>query len=97
MTNAKDELLSHVKGKDVTHVSIALNKGYQVEPIRIKGDITCVSSALTFIEYNSGYGRQELFGYIWYSDGTWSCRGEYDGSEWWESVERPDLDVIVGE
>jgi hypothetical protein len=35
-------------------------------------------------EYDSGYGSQELFGTIWYEDGTWSDRGEYDGSEWYE-------------
>ena len=34
--------------------------------------------------YDNGYGGQNLFGRIWYSDGTWSEREEYDGSEWWE-------------
>jgi len=34
--------------------------------------------------YNSGYGSQNLFGTIWYIDGTWSSRWEYDGSEGWE-------------
>jgi hypothetical protein len=40
-------------------------------------------------EYDNGYGGQELFGTIWYTDGTWSERGEYDGSEWWEYMSRP--------
>ena len=35
-------------------------------------------------EYNCGYGSQNLFGTIWYVDGTWSDRGEYDGSEWYD-------------
>lgn len=39
--------------------------------------------------YNSGYGSQNLFGTIWYNDGTWSNRGEYDGSEWWEYNQVP--------
>lgn len=34
--------------------------------------------------YDSGYGGQILFGTIWYADGTWSDRGEYDGSEWYQ-------------
>jgi hypothetical protein len=38
--------------------------------------------ALNF-EYYSGYGVQELYGYIWYNEGTWSERYEYDGREWW--------------
>ena len=42
-------------------------------------------------DYDSGYGGQELFGTIWYADGTWSSRGEYDGSEWWEYNKCPDI------
>jgi len=41
--------------------------------------------------YNNGYGGQELDGMIWYEDGTWTTRGEYDGSEWWEYHEVPDI------
>ena len=41
--------------------------------------------------YDSGYGGQMLFGTIWYTDGTWSSRGEYDGSEWWEFNEVPEI------
>lgn len=43
-------------------------------------------------EYDARYGSQELFGTIWYLDGTWSERGEYDGSEWWECQERPEIE-----
>lgn len=32
-------------------------------------------------EYDAGYGSQKLFGTIWYDDGTFSERSEYDGSE----------------
>lgn len=41
--------------------------------------------------YDNGYGIQELDGIIWFTDGTWSTRGEYDGSEWWEDHIRPDV------
>lgn len=41
--------------------------------------------------YDSGYGGQELYGTIWYNDGTWSDRGEYDGSEWWEYHKCPEI------
>jgi hypothetical protein len=48
----------------------------------------------TFIEsldfsYYAGYGVQEIYGYIWYVDGTWSERSEYDGSENWDFRECP--------
>jgi hypothetical protein len=42
-------------------------------------------------DYDDGYGGQELFGTIWFEDDTWAVRGEYDGSEWWEHIVRPEL------
>lgn len=43
------------------------------------------------VEYNAGYGMQELFGTIWLKDGTWFDRGEYDGSEWWIYQQCPEI------
>jgi hypothetical protein len=43
------------------------------------------------VNYDSGYGSQEWFGWISFKDGTWIERREYDGSEWWESREQPSL------
>lgn len=42
-------------------------------------------------EYDDGFGCQELEGVIWFTDGTWSTRGEYDGSEWWQNHTRPEI------
>jgi hypothetical protein len=47
---------------------------------------------LAQIDYRSGFGSQELFGIIWFKDGTWATRGEYDGSEWWEHHKCPDIE-----
>ena len=44
---------------------------------------------LNYIDYDSGYGIQELFGIIVFKDGTWLEREEYDGSEWWKHCELP--------
>jgi hypothetical protein len=41
------------------------------------------------INYNDGYGLQQLFGTIVFKDGTWMERREYDGSEWWEHYRVP--------
>lgn len=46
-------------------------------------------------DYNNGYGGQQLYGYIWYEDGTWSERGEYDGSEWWEHRRCPKIEFAL--
>lgn len=41
--------------------------------------------------YDNGYGGQNLFGKIWFENDTWADRGEYDGSEWWQRHERPEI------
>jgi hypothetical protein len=45
-------------------------------------------SKLEFL-YDNGYGFQYMDGVIWYEDGSWSDRDEYDGAEWWVHRERP--------
>jgi hypothetical protein len=47
------------------------------------------------LEYDSGYGLQELDGVIVIKDGTWFQRGEYDGSEWWEYMVTPTRTTYV--
>lgn len=42
------------------------------------------------IRYDSGYGTQEIFGFIVFKDGTWLNRREYDGREWWEYFSKPE-------
>ena len=41
--------------------------------------------------YDSGYGGQNVFGVLWFEDGTWLDRGEYDGSEWWQYQKSPGI------
>ena len=86
--NAQKEIIKHIDSREVELVRIAVSRGYYEEPLRIEGTLEQVLPLLNF-EYDEGYGGQNLFGYIWYADGTWSERGEYDGSEWWSHKERP--------
>ena len=51
---------------------------------------------LASINYDNGYGGQELFGTIVFKDGTWLERGEYDGSEWWEHRKLPTEESLFG-
>jgi len=51
---------------------------------------------LNSINYDNGYGGQELFGTIVFKDGTWLERGEYDGSEWWEHRKLPTEESLLG-
>lgn len=102
-TNAKQEFIlhtTHVKSKvlcaqiqkgedwgddeELEKRTFILTTGYTNE------DFIEFLSKLDFL-YDSGYGGQELFGTIWFEDGTWSERGEYDGSEWWEYHQCPEI------
>jgi hypothetical protein len=43
-------------------------------------------------EYDNGHSSsQQLFGTVWFSDGTWGTREEYDGSENWYIHELPKI------
>ena len=42
-------------------------------------------------DYDAGYGGQELFGTVWFKDSGWIDRGEYDGSEWWQTHYCPSI------
>jgi hypothetical protein len=92
MQNAKEEFLRHTNGKEVLCASISYQDCWtQQRPMSdniLKVEYTKEQydefiDSLDF-EYDAGFGGQELFGTIWYKDGTWSDRGEYDGSEWWQ-------------
>ena len=87
--NVRKELIKHIGDREVKHVHITVSD--ENESVRtIAGTLDEVLPQLDF-EYDSGYCRQELFGNVWYADGTWSERGEYDGSEWWEHKECPPI------
>lgn len=45
--------------------------------------------------YDNGFGSQELYGYIWFNDGSWLERAEYDGSEWWEYKTTPEIPDLL--
>ena len=93
--NAKEEFLNHTKSKVIECAYIQfidyedgekffLTTGYTED--EYKQFLSDIDRA-----YNNGYGGQELDGMIWYADSTWTTRGEYDGSEWWEYHEVPEI------
>lgn len=99
MSNARDEFMGEVDGKAVicAHVKHGKNywddeeiTGYLLPVGHTSEDYEEFLKALNF-EYDDGYGGQELYGTIWYADCTWSSRGEYDGSEWWEYNVLPEI------
>ena len=103
--NAKIEFLNHISNRVVICASIrrgydwdsdsrafAYASAFNLTTGWDKEDWDNFLSDLDF-DYDSGYGGQNLFGTIWYVDGTWSDRGEYDGSEWWDYHYCPQIPV----
>lgn len=93
MINAKQELLDAIKGHAILCASIQLD--LTVEPVFItlkkdysQSDFDAFLGCLD-LQYDSGYGSQELHGIVWLSDNAWLERGEYDGEEWWELKKYP--------
>jgi hypothetical protein len=79
-------IYSVVETKDL---KVGLKIGYS------ESDLKRFYEQLDF-QYNSGYGGQELFGNVWFTDGSWLDRGEDDGSEWWVLRECPKISETVG-
>jgi hypothetical protein len=100
--NAKEEFLKHIQNKPLVKCAIItfgnntwLDEDEKVPTHLLKsnymgGDWDNFLKAIDQ-KYDNGFGGQVLFGTIWYEDGTWSSRGEYDGSEWWEYNKCPKI------
>jgi hypothetical protein len=90
--NAKEEFLNHVAGKTVLCAILKKESDYVLPKEFSETQLNSFLDAIDFV-YDNGYGGQKLFGNIWYVDGTWSGRGEYDGAEWWEHYAVPPIPV----
>ena len=97
MINAKEEFLKIVNDYKVIGASISFGDSWSeseerfvLKPLYTKKNF---EDFLKFLdrEYDSGYGGQQLFGVIFCEDGVWMQRGEYDGSEWWNTFKYPNL------
>jgi hypothetical protein len=102
MTNCKDEFLEHVEERQILCAVIREvyydieepdRKSFVLKPGFSDLDFKLFLKSIDF-EYYSGHGAQNLDGTIWYTDGTWSDRGEYDGAEWWEYRKCPEISLL---
>jgi hypothetical protein len=93
MINAKSEFLATVRDKAVKCVDIDRYSDGTKSILKIghtEEEYQSFLATLDF-EYNAGYGWQEVYGIIWFEDGTWMTRWEYDGSEGWEYHTVPEI------
>jgi len=97
--NAREEFIRHIGIRKVLCAQIQHGEDYSDDDKPVIFNLTTGSTEedrtqflndLDF-DYDNGYGGQNLFGTIWYEDGTWSERGEYDGSEWYVYRQCPQI------
>jgi hypothetical protein len=99
MINAKEEFIGHTVNKVIKCAYVRFCENDYLSEDGTKFFLTTgftrdeYNQFLSDIDknYNNGYGGQELYGVIWYEDGTWTTREEYDGSEWYEYHEVPNI------
>lgn len=95
MRNAKEEYLRAIEGYNVIAASINFQTIRDESEFKLKPLYTTeeYNDFLNFldVEYDNGYGGQNLYGVIYCEDGIWLQRGEYDGSEWWDIFKYPDM------
>lgn len=91
--NAKEEFIEHTVANEVICATIEYNDETISLMVNYKPFDLVRFLGLIDFEYDNGYGGQELYGTIWYKNGDWSERGEYDGSEWWELKSCPEIPI----
>jgi len=101
--NAREELLRKISG---SHGTLAVRCAYiyrseswSEEPHRsilytqYSGEEWEAFLKSLNYEYDSGYGLQEVYGTVWFTDGTWLEREEYDGAENWVYKKTPPIPI----
>lgn len=99
MANCKNDFLRETAGREVKCAVITYGHDYWDAEDRRTARLPesfSDSEYKSFLqqidyEYDSGYGSQKVFGYIWYTDGTWSERCAHNGVEWWEYQSCPEI------
>lgn len=95
MINAKDEFLKFIEdvgGNGVEAANLEGEKGekYTLYPNYTNEELKVFLKQLDF-SYDHGYGAQYIDGTIFFNDGTWAERLEYDGAECWDHKIKPPL------
>lgn len=91
--NCKEEFLKEIENKEVLCVYIQEGCFYNKE--KAKWILPVNYSLEEFEQFLNSLSNCDyayyLFGFIWYKDGTWSERREYDGGGWWEYKKCPTI------
>lgn len=103
--NAKDEFLKLLAQAGENGLKVSCASLYRDDECHSCNHLTPATLSIGFtpeeyeaflskidFEYDDGYGRQELYGEIWFDDEkSWAERFEYDGAENWVLKIRPEI------
>jgi hypothetical protein len=101
MRNAKEELSKEIGDKKILCARIVWGdwdtdkRVCILKPKYSKKDFEAFMDSLDF-RYDAGYGSQELFGIVLFTDRSWLERHEYDGAECWHYKKCPTVTEIMG-
>ena len=95
--NAKEEFIKITKDKRVKCATIEFDDEQILLSVSDAYNQAKYKDFLNKLDFNydAGYGRQLLGGLIWFTDGTWARRYEYDGAEWWEIMSLPKIPAVL--
>lgn len=103
MINAYEEFIKHIEKRGVKccNLEVDIEADYKNKKIRLAVNYSLEQlveflQQLDFDYEEITFGDQNIYGTIWYTDGTWSSRGEYDGYECWEYHECPQIPEELG-
>jgi len=92
--NALAEFVDHIQNRHLRCVDITYDN-WTDRKIQLRLGYSQEERAkfLEFLNFNydNGFGHQYIYGTIWYMDGTWSTRKEYDGQESWQHNTLPEI------
>lgn len=69
-------------------IRILVYEGCSFESVKATLSVDQFVKLASETEYDDGYGTQEICNMVAYGINFWLFRNEYDGSEWWEYVNR---------
>lgn len=88
-TKIVQDWIENVLWADIQYSTEESEVTMQLKSKRTTADEEAFLNALRTIDYDKGYGIQELYGTIAFKDGSWLERWEYDGSEGWTKMKTP--------
>ena len=94
--NAKQEFLKEIEGKELLCATLALETNDKRFNLKVGFSTESLQSFLQLLDfdYDEHWGL-DGHSYIWYKDGSWSERCQYNRSEIWDHRNTPKIPEYI--